>query len=232
MAKALYGSRKKYHYLYRTENLKNGKFYYGMHSTDDLEDGYIGSGTYLRRAINKHGKENFKIEILEFFDSREELVRAEKDLITEQMTKDQNCYNLKQGGIGGFTRDQAKKGRQITNKICEAKYGPNWRRVVYDRWRGSLSTQDLEMYSNRIKEGQKRAGVNHATFKGKKHSEETKKKMSESSKGKSKGDRNSQYGTCWITDGKVNKKIKKGDNIPEGFTLGRIIKKEKNYEAK
>jgi predicted GIY-YIG superfamily endonuclease len=41
---------KKYHFVYITRH-KNGKYYVGRHSTDDLNDGYIGSGTgrYLSR---------------------------------------------------------------------------------------------------------------------------------------------------------------------------------------
>ena len=37
------------------------------------------------------------------------------------------------------------------------------------------------------------------------------------------GKLNSQYGTMWITNGKKNKKIKKEEKIPEGWTKGRII---------
>jgi len=39
------------------------------------------------------------------------------------------------------------------------------------------------------------------------------------------GTKNSQYGTCWITNGMGSKKIFKGDVIPEGWMLGRKIKK-------
>ena len=35
------------------------------------------------------------------------------------------------------------------------------------------------------------------------------------------GIKNSQYGTCWITNEKENKKIFKGDNIPKGWHFGR-----------
>ena len=42
--------------------------------------------------------------------------------------------------------------------------------------------------------------------------------------GKGKGTDNSQYGTCWITNEIENKKIHKGDLIPEGWRLGRRIK--------
>ena len=70
MAKKKYGTFKKYHFIYKTTNLLSGKYYIGMHSTDDLNDGYLGSGTLLRRSLNKYGKENHSIEILEFLNSR------------------------------------------------------------------------------------------------------------------------------------------------------------------
>ena len=53
-------SRRKYHYIYKTTCIINDKFYIGMHSTDNMEDGYIGSGKRLWHSINYHGKENFK----------------------------------------------------------------------------------------------------------------------------------------------------------------------------
>ena len=56
------------------------------------------------------------------------------------------------------------------------------------------------------------------------HSEETKKKMSLIDRSKEK---NSQFGTCWITNGIDSVKIKKGDLIPEGWKLGRKMKKDK-----
>ena len=46
----------KYHYFYITKNKENGKLYAGIHSTNDLNDGYIGSGKLLLRAIQKYKK--------------------------------------------------------------------------------------------------------------------------------------------------------------------------------
>ncbi len=40
-----------YYVIYKTTNLVNGKFYIGKHQTNDLNDGYIGSGKILRLAI-------------------------------------------------------------------------------------------------------------------------------------------------------------------------------------
>jgi hypothetical protein len=93
---------KKYHYLYKTTNLINGKYYYGMHSTNNINDSYLGSGKRLRYSIRKYGKDNFKREIIKMFDSREELVQGEIDLITNDLVQDKLCMNLKPGGDGGL----------------------------------------------------------------------------------------------------------------------------------
>ena len=58
-----------------------------------------------------------------------------------------------------------------------------------------------------------------------KHTSETKQKMREKASLRV-GDLNSQFGTCWITNGVENKKIKKGDSINEGWYKGRCIKQK------
>lgn len=87
-----------YHYFYKITNLINNNFYYGIHSTSNLEDGYMGSGLALKRAIKKYGIENFKKEILKFFDTREECANYEKDVVNENLVSDINCYNISLGG--------------------------------------------------------------------------------------------------------------------------------------
>ena len=212
---------KKYHFTYKTTNLINKRYYLGMHSTNRLDDGYVGSGKRLWYELRKYGRDNFTIEILKYYNSREELIKAEKKLITEQVINKEDCLNLKTGGSGGFTLEQTRNGRKKTNRILEKKYGPNWNSITSKKYQDSLSEADKKELSEKIKKRQKEVNFNHATFKGKKHSEESKKKMSESSKGK--GINNSQFGTCWITNEKENKKIYKGDLIPEGWRLGRKI---------
>jgi len=61
-------------------------------------------------------------------------------------------------------------------------------------------------------------------FKNKQHSTETKKLMSASHKNKGLADSNSQFGTCRITNMSENAKIHRGDIVPDGWQLGRIIK--------
>ena len=62
---------------------------------------------------------------------------------------------------------------------------------------------------------------------GRKHTEEAKQKMSQTHKanGNQQGEKNSQFGTCWITKDGINKKIKKKElehYLPFGWLRGRI----------
>ncbi len=88
----------KYNYFYKITNQINGKFYYGVHSTIDLEDGYMGSGKSLKDAFKKYGINNFKKEILKFFETADDAYAYEKEIVTEELVKDDNCYNLVLGG--------------------------------------------------------------------------------------------------------------------------------------
>lgn len=98
-----------FYILYETTNLINGKKYRGIHKTNKLEDGYLGSGTAFEMAVKKYGKENFTREILEFCESYDELLEREKIYVDEYWVKDNSNYNLKTGGqSGGILSDDSK----------------------------------------------------------------------------------------------------------------------------
>ena len=78
-------------------------------------------------------------------------------------------------------------------------------------------------FSTRVKLGLQKSNFDHATFRNRLHTEETKRKMREVQKGKGIGKSNSQFGTKWITNGDENRKIKKEDIIPDGWKPGRVI---------
>jgi len=206
--------KKKFHFIYKTTNVLNGKYYLGMHSTSNLDDGYMGSGKRLRYSINKYGEDNHKVEILEFVDTREELKTREAEIVNLNEIAKVECMNLIVGGEGGFTQEQ---------QVLNAKKSNEKQRILREdpEWVEKKSKAMTKTLKEQWDKGD-RTQLPPA-FKGE-HSEETKKKMSESSKGKGKGNSNSQFGKCWITNGKESKKIYKGDDIPNGWSLGRKMK--------
>lgn len=88
----------KYHYFYKITNKINNHFYYGIHSTDNVNDGYMGSGTLIKMAYSKYGTENFEKEIVRFFNTREEASQYESEIVSETTIKDSSCYNMITGG--------------------------------------------------------------------------------------------------------------------------------------
>ena len=94
--------------VYKITNKVNNKFYIGVHKTNNPYDNYMGSGTAIKNAIKKHSKENFAKEILFITEDKQEAYNKEAEL-----TEDFNCnsnYNMRRGGIGGFTIENARKG--------------------------------------------------------------------------------------------------------------------------
>ncbi len=205
----------KYHFIYKTTNLKNGKYYIGMHSTFNLNDGYLGSGDRLRRSVRKHGKENFKLEILEFFDDRESLAKREKELVNEEVIKDEMCMNIKTGGRGGIDRGSEAAMKWSKAGLAKRKQLSDTSDEYKKRIFNSLSISSSKYLRGCALTGGGKYWI------GKKHKQETIEKMKESAVDRGLGKNNSQYGTCWITNGIENKKIKKTDSVPMGWELGR-----------
>lgn len=186
-----------------------------MHSTCDLDDGYMGSGRYLRRSIRKYGINNFKKEILEFFETRELLIEAEKLVITSDMLNDTMCMNLMRGGEGGYV---SKEHYQITSKIGGEIHANKMKNDA--EYRAKVTKIARENFKKARAEGKLKTSKR---FTGLTHNENSKKLMSEKAKQRT-GNKNSQYGTCWITKDDVNKKIKKEKLetfINEGWVKGR-----------
>lgn len=91
-----------YYYIYKITNINTKKIYIGSHQTTNLNDGYFGSGIYLKRAIAKHGIDYFQKEILEFCNTKEDMHKKETELLQQLVNID--AYNLKYCALGGNTR--------------------------------------------------------------------------------------------------------------------------------
>lgn len=212
---------KKYHYIYKITCNVTKRYYIGMHSTNDLNDGYFGSGKRLWFSIKYHGKENHTKEILEYCDNREELNKREKEIITDKLINENLCMNLVRGGQGGggcinFSEEKLLKFTKsgVIARINKLNNDSNYKAAV------------MKTASENLKKAWSEGKFqNNKRFKGLMHNENSKKLISDKAKERV-GEKNSQYGTCWITKDGVNKKIKK-ENIAiyltEGWIKGRIL---------
>lgn len=91
-----------FYYLYEIKNTINNKIYVGVHQTKDMDDGYMGSGTVINKAYAKYGKDMFVKTILEYFDSRDDMINREKEIVNEDFLARDDTYNIRRGGTGGF----------------------------------------------------------------------------------------------------------------------------------
>ena len=90
------------HCIYKVTNLINGNYYIGKHSSEDpATDDYMGSGASIKAAIRKYGVENFKKEILGYYNTSEEAYLKEQELVSLNALNDKRCYNRCTGGCGG-----------------------------------------------------------------------------------------------------------------------------------
>lgn len=87
-----------YYLIYKVYNLINGKYYIGLHRTENPGDNYMGSGTYINTSINKYGVDNFKKEIIFCAFDKKSMEWAESIFVTQKEVDDPMCYNLVPGG--------------------------------------------------------------------------------------------------------------------------------------
>lgn len=222
---------KTYYTVYKVTNKKNGKLYIGVHKTTNLDDDYMGSGKYLRRSQEKHGLEYFEKEILHVFDNPEEMYAMEAKLVDADFLAEENTYNLKVGGHGGFSH--------INNNV-EFRRAKNRKAMLAAKANGAQEGC-VRAYAEKMKDPeyrQKRISAFLATmrerygenpqclkqWKGQHHTDETKQKIGKANAISQKGERNSQYGTMWITNEIDSTKIKKTESISPGWRKGRVQK--------
>jgi hypothetical protein len=282
---------RKFHYIYKTTCSLTKCYYFGMHSTDNLDDGYIGSGTNINKSFKKYGRKNHIKEILGFYTDRESLAKAEYELISESILSDPLCMNIAKGGNSGSLGSVSVKdssGNTLSVSIYDSRYlsgklvpitmgivqvkdsSGNFYSISKDDpkylsgelvgiTKGTLSakTKDGKSLGNislddpRYLSGEAisansgliyvkdKTGKRFSTDKndprylsgelvgmnkGISISKEHKRKIAESNSLKQKGKNNSQFGTCWINNGKKDKKIRKNDPIPKGWIKGRVKK--------
>jgi len=126
---------KKYHIVYKTINIVNNKCYVGVHSTNKIDDGYIGCGVTtgcnpnrfksprgLKEAFQKYGMHNFEREILHIFDNREEAFLKEAEIVNLDWVRSHDNYNLCLGGVISGTAPMTESQRAKLLEINIKEY--------------------------------------------------------------------------------------------------------------
>jgi hypothetical protein len=196
----------KYHYFYKITNKINNHFYYGVHNTSNLNDGYMGSGSRLWYAYKKYGIENFTKEILKFFDSSDEAFKYEAEIVNEELIKNDDCYNIQPGGRDGWNG--------LTNNNVVVKY---------------KNTKDANFFI--ISKDDYDPNIYETTWSGKHHTKEQRNTVREKMT-----PNNSSNPRIWISKNGITKYLRKellNEYLNNGWELGRInYKPRKNGQGK
>lgn len=155
-------------YIYKTTNLINGKVYIGK-SEREFTTEYLGSGVLLSKAIEKYGKENFKVELIEDCDTLDTLNDREKFWINEYMGD--NCYNIAEGGSGGNTMSNHPNKKSIYSRVSNSLKG----RDV------GFTSGSKHSNSTKMKIGKANSGINNGNY-NREFTKEERLKMSISQK--------------------------------------------------
>lgn len=125
--------RRKFHFIYKTTCIETGKWYIGMHSTDDMNDGYMGSGRKLYASFEKWknsrvGKKNSELHRQRMSESQKgrpkteeqkrkisETLRGSK-LSIETCEKISSCLKGREPWNKGKTEDPSHKSSQETEE--------------------------------------------------------------------------------------------------------------------
>lgn len=214
-----------YGYIYETTNLINGKKYIGQHRAEKLDERYLGSGIILYQAIEKYGKDNFSVRILEECESQSQMNEREIywiEYFNAVYSKD--YYNLGMGGTGWndsvnrFPMSDARK--KSISLACMGRPSPrkgkhHTKEAIEKNRKAHLGIRLSEETKKKISKSL--SGTNNPMYGksamlGKHHSEETKRKMSKSAKGRKMSEetkdklRNYYKGKIKVTN-KFNKTI-------------------------
>lgn len=177
-------------FIYCATCLPTGKLYFGQtkktveHRWREHINEAVREDYKFHRAIRKYGEENFLVEVvIEIMSSNKEELKAKLDYIERRLIKRfdtrRNGYNSTDGGDGCY-------GLTITEETREKLRLSHLGKPVLESTRKKIGKAHRGM--KRSKETCERIRLSHLGEKnplyGKKHSEETRRKISESMKGK------------------------------------------------
>ena len=173
-----------FHVIYKITNINTGQFYIGKHSTSNISDDYMGSGTYIKSAESKYGLSVFQKEILFIFQDESEAYQKEFDLVqlSNCYPYDKLSYNLAPGGIGGVGKLSGENhpmfGKHHSSEANEKNRQSHLGKIPWNKGKTGI-------YSKEARQKMSKAASNRKPInKGKHCSEETKEKIRRAHLGK------------------------------------------------
>lgn len=226
-----------YGYVYMSENKISGRKYIGQHKSDKLDTSYVGSGIALWKAVERYGKENFSVRILEECESLDELNDREAYWIEHYNAVDSpEFYNLVEGGkqfnpMKGrhHTPEAIEKcrlanlGRKYSEERCQqmsetfsGEGNPRYGCTISDEQKEKQRKSLMKTLSEHPEIKEKLSEIAKDRFKnkedhpmyGKRHSEEAKQKMREKAIGR-KASEETKRKMSEAQKGKPKKKLQK-----------------------
>ena len=163
------------HYVYVIVNKINLKLYFGSHSWEGtgVDKNYYGSGTAIKRAVRKYGKDNFIVYPIKFYDTIEECRQAEEELLTKyDISNNIYCYNIKNGAVGWTSEDMTGEKHPFYGKHHTSES----RKKISQAHKGKPLSEEARKKISQANKGEK-----HPNY-GKHLSEEHRKNMSQAKK--------------------------------------------------
>ena len=123
-----YKNNNRYNYLYKIVYLPDNLYYYGVHSTKNLYDGYNGSGKEINKLYEVFTKNNkslnkyFKKYIIKFFDNINDMFLYENKIVNIEALNDNKCLNLI---LGGDWRKSIRNKKMLHNNENKLIYVDN-----------------------------------------------------------------------------------------------------------
>jgi hypothetical protein len=102
-------------------HLPTGRYYYSRHVTDNLMDGYLGSGIAWTNLLKTHPHAQFEHEYRVFCESSEVMIQLERQLIAAKMDCDPLCLNLMIGDAS--TTGSIQHSHESKRKMSVAQTG-------------------------------------------------------------------------------------------------------------
>jgi hypothetical protein len=128
--------------IYKLTNTVTGHIYIGAHATEDPNDDYKGSGTRLRRAQRKYGKDAFTKEVLCECADEQAMYAKEAELVNEEFVARPDTYNLRIGGLGGWSHidyDARSKDPVYLHKLSASTVSTSVKKLWADpEWRAKV----------------------------------------------------------------------------------------------